>query len=395
MKICTLPGGDEVHRFDRSLLVSFGGKRKVLSTAPYQGGYRTDLDAVLNHDGNYGRGCLVEMKADTYRDHMRLTMKEIGLPEGKTAGLETAAQMENASIVTESYRDLAVTAITTAGIEASGGRVGDPAVWYEESEKKGLGKEKKDSGPSHCGQGSQSIKPGTINTILCIDADLYEGALVRALVTAAEAKAAALQELLAPSVNSHGIATGSGTDGIIVIANIESELFLTDAGKFSKLGELIGRTVKKSVKEALFLQNGMNSVSQHSIVKRLSRFGLSEAGLYQKLIREYGKDLMPRHQFSDRLFSLDSTGNMVGLVSCIAHLLDQYDWGLLKEEEVAETVNEIFSLTGYRGRIGKITDGKMKKTGHSDRKDDPFAAHLLDHVERMVIETCLRVRSNQ
>ena len=136
MKIYTLAGGDEVHRFDRSILVSFSGRRKVLSTAPLHGGYRTDMTGALNHDGNYGRGCLVEMKADTYRGHMRLTLQEIGLPEETTAGLETAAQMENASIVTESFRDLSVTAITTAGIEASGGRVGDPASWYEEKGEK-------------------------------------------------------------------------------------------------------------------------------------------------------------------------------------------------------------------------------------------------------------------
>ena len=213
MKIVTLAGGDEVHRFDRSILLSFSGKRKVLSTAPYNGGYRTDLTGVLNHDGNYGRGCQVDMKADTYSEHMRITLHEIGLPEETTAGLETAAQMENASIITEVFRDLSVTAITTAGIEASGGRVGDPAVWYEE--------------PLTDDSNSFSLKPGTINTILHINTDLSEGAMARALVTATEAKSAALQELLAPSVNSCGIATGSGTDGTILIANAESELIFT------------------------------------------------------------------------------------------------------------------------------------------------------------------------
>ena len=375
MKIVTLAGGDEVHRFDRSILLSFSGKRKVLSTAPYNGGYRTDLTGVLNHDGNYGRGCQVDMKADTYSEHMRITLHEIGLPEETTAGLETAAQMENASIITEVFRDLSVTAITTAGIEASGGRVGDPAVWYEE--------------PLTDDSNSFSLKPGTINTILHINTDLSEGAMARALVTATEAKSAALQELLAPSVNSCGIATGSGTDGTILIANAESELILTDAGKFSKLGELIGRVVKESVKEALFLQNGMGFKSQHSIIKRLSRFGISEAGLYQRLVTEYGDNIIPRHIFSDRLYKLESSGNMVGLVSCIAHLLDQYLWGLLSEEETAETINAILSLAGYGEKI--ITIRQERTDVRIEWKEDPFVRSLLENVERMLIETCLAV----
>lgn len=375
MKIVTLAGGDEVHRFDRSILLSFSGKRKVLSTAPYNGGYRTDLTGVLNHDGNYGRGCQVDMKADTYSEHMRITLHEIGLPEETTAGLETAAQMENASIITEVFRDLSVTAITTAGIEASGGRVGDPAVWYEE--------------PLTDDSNSFSLKPGTINTILHINTDLSEGAMARALVTATEAKSAALQELLAPSVNSCGIATGSGTDGTILIANAESELILTDAGKFSKLGELIGRVVKESVKEALFLQNGMGFKSQHSIIKRLSRFGISEAGLYQSLVTEYGDNIIPRHIFSDRLYKLESSGNMVGLVSCIAHLLDQYLWGLLSEEETAETINAILSLAGYGEKI--ITIRQERTDVRIEWKEDPFVRSLLENVERMLIETCLAV----
>ena len=375
MKIVTLAGGDEVHRFDRSILLSFSGKRKVLSTAPYNGGYRTDLTGVLNHDGNYGRGCQVDMKADTYSEHMRITLHEIGLPEETTAGLETAAQMENASIITEVFRDLSVTAITTAGIEASGGRVGDPAVWYEE--------------PLTDDSNSFSLKPGTINTILHINTDLSEGAMARALVTATEAKSAALQELLASSVNSCGIATGSGTDGTILIANAESELILTDAGKFSKLGELIGRVVKESVKEALFLQNGMGFKSQHSIIKRLSRFGISEAGLYQSLVTEYGDNIIPRHIFSDRLYKLESSGNMVGLVSCIAHLLDQYLWGLLSEEETAETINAILSLAGYGEKI--ITIRQERTDVRIEWKEDPFVRSLLENVERMLIETCLAV----
>ena len=48
MKIYQLPGGDEVHHYKKSLVICFKGKRKVLSTGPNNGGYRTDLRAVFN-----------------------------------------------------------------------------------------------------------------------------------------------------------------------------------------------------------------------------------------------------------------------------------------------------------------------------------------------------------
>ena len=65
MKIFQLPGGDEVHHYKKSLVVCFKGKRKVLSTGPNNGGYRTDLRAVFNNDGNPGPGMACTMRADT------------------------------------------------------------------------------------------------------------------------------------------------------------------------------------------------------------------------------------------------------------------------------------------------------------------------------------------
>ena len=118
----------------------------------------------------------------------------------------------------------------------------------------------------------------------------------------------------------------------------------------------------------------------------MSRFGVTEAGIYQRLIREYGQEEeaglgLPRHLFSDRLQALDSSGTMVGLVSCIAHLLDQYNWGLLKEEEVRETVNSLFSLLGYKKEIHSIESEKGDK--------ERFIRNIAEHFERMVIERIL------
>lgn len=328
MKIYDLPCGDEVHRFDYNIVIPFKGKRRVLSTAPYNGGYRTDLKTVFNHDCNPGVGCSAEMKGKTYREHMMRTIEEIGLDLETTAGLETAASMDHAAICTERFEKLAVTAIVTGGIEVNGGRAGDPATWIENSAV------------------APEYRMGTINILLCVNADLSEGAMARALVTCTEAKTAAVQELMAESRSSRGLATGSGTDGTIVTADMESEMYLTDAGKHSKLGELIGKAVKPAVKRALYLQTKLDAERQHNVIRRLSRFGVSEAGLYRRYVQELGALAMDRARFSALLEERAAEGGMVAKASFIAHAIDQMDWGLLEVPEALEAVSDLLAGMG-------------------------------------------------
>ena len=328
VKIYDLPCGDEVHRFDYNIVIPFKGKRRVLCTAPYNGGYRTDLKTVFNHDCNPGVGCSAEMKGKTYREHMMRTMEEIGLDPETAAGLETAASMDNAAICTERFEKLAVTAIVTGGIEVNAGRVGDPATWIEDSAV------------------APEYRPGTINILLCINGDLSQGAMARALVTCTEAKTAAIQELMAESRSSRGLATGSGTDGTIVAADMESEMYLTDAGKHSKLGELIGRAVKPAVKRALYLQTKLDAGRQHNVIRRLSRFGVSEAGLYRRYVREQGALAVDRARFSELLEEQAVKGGLVAKASFIAHAIDQMDWGLLSVGETTEAASEILMQMG-------------------------------------------------
>lgn len=334
MKICQLPGGDELHRYKKSLVVCFGGKRKVLSTGPSNGGYRTDLQAVFNNDCNPGSGMSCTLRAGTYREHMELLAAEdLGLDMRYCTGLSTAASMDNVSIQTMKYDDFSVTAIVTGGIRTNAGRIGDPAVWHEKAEV------------------SYPVLPGTINIILCIDADLSEGALARALVSCTEAKTAAIQELLAPSRYSRGLATGSGTDGTIVVCNAESPVYLTNAGKHCKLGEYIGKTVKKAVKEALYLQSGLCPSYQHDIIHRMDRFGITEDSLwkkYQDERKEAAKEenVFDRARFADSLDHLRKEELLVTYTSLYAHLLDQMDWELLKPEEAWEAGKHMLHLAG-------------------------------------------------
>ena len=233
--------------------------------------------------------------------------------------------MDNVAIQSESYEGLMVTAIVTGGIEVNGGRVGDPTNFYHPIEKETL------------------KKPGTINIMLLIDGDLPVGTMARALVTCTEAKTAALQELMAGSNYSTGLATGSGTDSTIIITNPASPLYFENAGKHSKVGELIGIVVKKAVKEALKLETGLSPDYQHSVLRRLKRFGINQESLwlcYKKQVQIK----VSKAQFMDYSSQIDKNSSMITYTSLYVHLLDQLAWQLLSVLEVEEVSNELLEL---------------------------------------------------
>lgn len=319
-KLCTLSTGDAVYRYEKTIVIFFKGRRKVLSTSIFNGGYHEDYTAVYNHDAKVAAGMPCEMLAPTYTEHMQILSRRLGLNPATVTGMGTAADMENAVLEKLSYKNLTVTAIVTGGIETNGGRVGDPADYFKPLEK-----------PN---------RPGTINIMLVLDADLPPGTLTRALVTCTEAKTAAIQELMEGSKYSTGLATGSGTDTTIIVANSDSPLYLEGAGKHSKLGELIGRVVKTAVKKALDKQSGLNPQNQHNALRRLQRFHVSTATLWERYLASFtkAKKCVPllKPEFLERVERLAKDDMMLTYTTLYIHLLDQYLWELLGETETRE-----------------------------------------------------------
>lgn len=332
MKLMELSTGDSVHHYEKSVIICFKGPRKVLSTSIYNGGYREDLQAVFNYDCKLGAGMGCEMLAPTYREHMELVAARLGLIPQLTTGMGTAADMENLAVVRESYQELQVTALVTGGIETNGGRAGDPADYYRPIEKPDL--------------------HGTINIMLLIDCDMPVGTLTRALVTCTEAKTAAIQELLAGSNYSTGLATGSGTDQTIIIANSESSLYLEGSGKHAKMGELIGRAVKAAVKEALSRQSGLNPQRQHDAFRRGKRYGLTMQGLWLAYRERGGQEQKPG--FIARLEQLARDKVLLPKTSLYLHLLDQLEWQLLSEQEVQQEAQQLLQAIALHYGVAAV-----------------------------------------
>ena len=202
--------------------------------------------------------------------------------------------------------------------------------------------------------------------MLVIDADIPPSQLARGLVTCTEAKTAALQELMAGSKFSNGLATGSGTDQTIVISNPSSTLYLEDTGKHSKLGELIGLTVKQAVKEALFKQTGLSPQKQHSVLRRMNRYGVTEETLYQQYLSgNYG--YIEKKQFIENLRQLDKDPKLVTYTSLYVHLLDQFNWQLLPSDEVTLASNQLLRLTAGEFSVSSpvVTEDGLENYVHA------------------------------
>ena len=314
--------GDTIERLEKSLIVRLNGQRRVLSTSALNGGLRDDLASVFNQDCKENGRKDAPLSAPTYEEHLKLVAAGLGLDPASSSGLTTAADMENVTIAAETYHDLTVTAAVTGGIDVNGGRAGDPASWHE--------------------AGGVSVPAGgTINILLFISARLTEGAISRALVTCTEAKTAALQELMAPSLFSSGLATGSGTDGTVIVSDLESPLLLTYAGKHAKLGELIGKTVIRAMKEALFRQTGLSPSQQFDIFSRIGRYGITREHILSK---SPGPD-------PDRLEQLARQSGLVVATSLYVHLLDQLSWGLLTAEDAVPAANRLLTDMGFNVRV--------------------------------------------
>ena len=162
-------------------------------------------------------------------------------------GMVTYASVKDFSLVSKIDGDLAVSVIATAGCthtESSG----------EEIETHEI--------------------PGTINIIVIIDGNPTTSCLASTLITATEAKTAALRDLDLRSRYSGGEATGTITDALVT-AKTGRGSSIVYGGPASKLGKLIGFCTRKAVKDATVRAKVGGFSPSRSIIKRLTERHLS------------------------------------------------------------------------------------------------------------------------
>ena len=348
MKLAEFYGGVEIYREEKIVYARLITPHRVLSTCRSSaGGLHDDLMYLYNHqscepagDHMNDRMHKVIYSPDEYK---REVADRLHLPFKKCATLGTAANMNNAAICHKKFCDLEVVTICTGGVERNAGRAGDPASYYEPQKSN-----------ENAASGRECIpRQGTINAMIFINRELTPGAMVTAAITATEAKTSVLQELEVPSRYSDGLATGTGTDQIAIASKLGGEA-ISYAGKHSKLGELIGRTMHDAVKKTLALQNGLTPAGQCSSLAHLERFGISE----QELCQEIGEFLSKANAdlLEQNFSNIANDPLTVAAVAALVHLRDKFIWGILPES----CMPEVLSL--YGAQVSAAVSGKSNRS---------------------------------
>jgi adenosylcobinamide hydrolase len=207
---------------DNVLAVSSDEGLTAVSSAIFNGGFKK-VKAVLNVGVPEG-----------YNDRF-LHLDPLELVTSSAAKLDltkdylamvTAAKIKNYSLVTKKAVDFSVNAAATAG--CSHGESSGEAMDVEET-------------------------PGTINVIVFIDGAPTDSCIIASLITATEAKSAALRDFDVRSFYTGDSATGSITDSVTVATNNKGKAIVY-GGPASKLGQMVGYCTRKAVTEALIKQ---------------------------------------------------------------------------------------------------------------------------------------------
>ncbi len=218
---------------DLSGNVKFTIKDNVLAfTSPEQ--FATVSSAVFNGGAKQVKNVLNIGVPPGYSDvalHMdpmqliTMSAAKINVDEDYLA-MVTAANVHNFSLVTQQTDEFFVAVAATAGCQ-------------------------------HGESSGESIKveeiTGTINIIVYIDAAPLESCMVAALITATEAKTAALRDFDVRSRYSGDAATGSITDSVTVASSGKGTTIVL-GGPASVLGQVVGRCARRAVSEALVRQ---------------------------------------------------------------------------------------------------------------------------------------------
>ncbi|MDO5738495.1 MAG: adenosylcobinamide amidohydrolase [Eubacteriales bacterium] len=256
--------GDRFESRAGALILHFSGPRRCLSSSPLNGGVTDVLTSAFNLNLQcFGRHSA--LSAETYEETLQLAATKLSLNPQNTTALATAAWLERAVVAEIEEGGIWLQAVMTGGIRQNAVNAGDPASYYESLEE------------------SENFYPcGTLNLLLSTNIKLSPGALCKALITATEAKTGCLRDLYLPSTVSPDYATGSGTDGTILISNLTGPE-LTDTSSHSLFGELLSKVVKLVLRRSLLINTGVCTAHFHNLETLLSRYGSGQLRLFELL----------------------------------------------------------------------------------------------------------------
>jgi ABC-type Fe3+-hydroxamate transport system substrate-binding protein/adenosylcobinamide amidohydrolase len=279
---------------NKTLIIDFTSPQSIVSTL--EGG-RDNITSIGNHFSpppTWGPGHKLGI------EHIKSSiLKSVQRQEQTSSFLITGADMDNLSIQTQTYKDMKVYALVTAGVTGNALRMSkDTGSFYE---------------------------PGTINIIILTNMALSKRAMTRAIISVTEGKTAALEDMdirssFTPLVNE---ATGTGTDNILVVQG--AGLKIDNTGGHTKMGELMAKAVYAGVTEAVLKQNGI--LANRNIFQRLKERKIS----IHKLIT--GADCGCRdggNDFATLVEQLILDPEYAAFIESSLAISDEYEKGLIK-----------------------------------------------------------------
>jgi adenosylcobinamide amidohydrolase len=333
-----------LHRQGRYLFAAFSRPHSVLSTCRVNGGLSKDLTHLANHQTCEGSAHLARYELvlglGAHAYHL-MACAEGGLPPETTALMGTAANMQCAVLARADAEDLSVTVAATAGVLGNATRAGDPAAWHEEaggSRPVGAARSAESGGPRQIVHPPAESGSGTIVTLVFINEPCTPACLVRAATMVTEAKSTALLDLRMPSLESSGLATGTGTDQLAIAAPLvrDDEWERHWAGGHNTLGELLAQATHEAVTRCLLLQNGVCPELRRSICAALARHGCDEAALLSCAELELqGPSLV---LFAENLSAITHDPHSAAAAYGLAEILDLVCHGVLHAEVAREAI---------------------------------------------------------
>ena len=211
----------KIEHTSRFIFIEFDHPLRTLSSASTGGGHRKAQSIVNLKTGTQ------EMHDNTPENLISDFFTQRG-SDTAGIGLLTSAEMKYAQFVTAQEKGIGVLAVVTAGTS-------NALNIAERSDTRF--------------SGGCDIGFGTINIIVITSAYLLDECMVSSIITATEAKTAALLDLQVRSVMTGNQATGTGTDTIVIVSG--NGMKLRYAGGHTLYGQLLGQTVYHGVRQSL------------------------------------------------------------------------------------------------------------------------------------------------
>ena len=213
-----------------TLIIDLKEMYRIISSAPRRGGI-VRARSILNHQVPANPSTPPRPLTTKWSDPARYLGRLAERVRAKmpVIGLMTAVPMTQLVVDREQSGALWVQCFCTVGV-TNAVRAGDPSMV----------------------SGCNGHQPGTINIILVTNATLSMTALVGAIQVATESKTGVLiQHKVRSTVRTSSLATGTGTDAVVIASSLKGLHRLPYSGTHTPLGAMIGRLVTRCVQEGL------------------------------------------------------------------------------------------------------------------------------------------------